>query len=389
MFENILYQKRTVDQLVSDIRSRQLPGALLFHGPAASGKLTAALELARAVSCQAQGAWNCTCSTCAHHRILAYPGLVIVGEKDLAPEIDAAADILKKQAGPAQRYLYIRTLRKLLKRFEPMLWEGEEAKMKPLGPVIESIQEELEGFYPGKDLPSGEKLEVSLKKIREGASKLLGALPAKGVPIAMIRKLAFWARTTAAPGGTFIIIENADSLAEGSRNSLLKILEEPPEGVTFLLLTRHKGAIMPTILSRVRPYSFQDRTPQQAQDILSRLYLETSGEYTSLNQFFQAYGLEGEGQLSQASRDFLEGCAAGLPLTLPPLDWSAQFRPFLLSLAEEDRKTRTPGSGPDRPREKRLADLQEALESQENLNISPTLLLETLYYKWRQPGAAR
>ena len=267
MFENILFQEKLVTQLSRDIATSQLPGSLLFHGPAASGKLTTALEMARVLSCSEKGLWNCPCPHCAQHRILAYSGLALVGEKDLGPEIDAAGAILMKQPDSPRRFLYIRTIRKLLKRFEPLLWEGEDTKVKSAGAMVEAIQEELEALYPGSEIPLPEKLEASVKKIRDWSEKLLGLLPAKGIPINMVRRLSYWARTASVSGGTFIIIENADSLGEGARNSLLKILEEPPENVRFILLTRHKGAIMPTILSRVRPYSFQNRTPAQVKDI--------------------------------------------------------------------------------------------------------------------------
>ncbi|MCH8825633.1 MAG: DNA polymerase III subunit delta' [Chloroflexi bacterium] len=46
------------------------------------------------------------------------------------------------------------------------------------------------------------------------------------------------------------IIDGAEQLTEEAANALLKILEEPPEGVVFLLLTSDTGSILPTIISR-------------------------------------------------------------------------------------------------------------------------------------------
>lgn len=42
----------------------------------------------------------------------------------------------------------------------------------------------------------------------------------------------------------------ADNLTEQAQNALLKSLEEPPPFVTFLLLSRHVNAILPTVRSR-------------------------------------------------------------------------------------------------------------------------------------------
>ena len=41
-----------------------------------------------------------------------------------------------------------------------------------------------------------------------------------------------------------------DDLTEQAQNALLKSLEEPPEYVTFILLSNHVHALLPTIRSR-------------------------------------------------------------------------------------------------------------------------------------------
>lgn len=71
MFENLLFQPAS-QQLSKDICQGQLPNALLFVGPAASGKLTCALELARVLACRARpaGAWQCDCDSCLRHKSL-------------------------------------------------------------------------------------------------------------------------------------------------------------------------------------------------------------------------------------------------------------------------------------------------------------------------------
>lgn len=67
-----------------------------------------------------------------------------------------------------------------------------------------------------------------------------------------------------------IIIEHADSLTHGAANSLLKILEEPPGDVIFILVTNHFHRLLPTVRSRCRLFSFQSvgsqRTSQWLKD---------------------------------------------------------------------------------------------------------------------------
>lgn len=48
-----------------------------------------------------------------------------------------------------------------------------------------------------------------------------------------------------------VIILAADSFNIESQNALLKSLEEPPNNIKFILVTRHKSSILPTILSRM------------------------------------------------------------------------------------------------------------------------------------------
>ncbi len=58
------------------------------------------------------------------------------------------------------------------------------------------------------------------------------------------------------------IIDGAEQLTEEAANALLKILEEPPEQVVFVLLTSDVGALIPTTISRcqrveLRPISLE------------------------------------------------------------------------------------------------------------------------------------
>ena len=49
-----------------------------------------------------------------------------------------------------------------------------------------------------------------------------------------------------------VIIDGAESLSEETANSLLKILEEPPDGVILVLLATDASSVLPTITSRCK-----------------------------------------------------------------------------------------------------------------------------------------
>jgi DNA polymerase-3 subunit delta' len=77
------------------------------------------------------------------------------------------------------------------------------------------------------------------------------------VEVDEIRKIAPFLRMTAAEGGWRVaIINDADTMTRAAQNSILKILEEPPQNTVLILVTHRLGALIPTIRSRARVVSF-------------------------------------------------------------------------------------------------------------------------------------
>jgi DNA polymerase-3 subunit delta' len=64
------------------------------------------------------------------------------------------------------------------------------------------------------------------------------------------------------------IIDQAEALEAGAQNALLKVLEEPPSGSVFLLVTSMPDLLLPTVLSRCPQLRFK---PLAAADVVSAL----------------------------------------------------------------------------------------------------------------------
>lgn len=64
--------------------------------------------------------------------------------------------------------------------------------------------------------------------------------------------------------GKVYVLERADTLRESSANALLKTLEEPPEGVVFILIARSVDSVLPTIASRCQCVPFRVVDPESA-----------------------------------------------------------------------------------------------------------------------------
>lgn len=63
-----------------------------------------------------------------------------------------------------------------------------------------------------------------------------------------------------------IVISSAEAMQGDAQNSLLKLLEEPPRGVLFILLTHEPSKILPTISSRCVNLEVLPISLEQAQD---------------------------------------------------------------------------------------------------------------------------
>ncbi len=278
MYENLLHQKAAL-QLKSDIKNSLLPGALLFSGPERSGKLTCALETARILSCtkSPRAVWDCQCPSCVKNRAMTSGNLLLAGPRDSVPEIRACAETFLKAHGQnapyrdATRYLFSRGVRKLTLRFNQVLWDGDD-KIGKIASITSAIEEELEAVDFPRTLSDFSSLEKTVKNLIELSAELEGKFLYDSIPVNHIRNVSSWARMKSVEGKNTVIIENADRMLESVRNALLKILEEPPEGTVFILTSARKSAVMPTILSRVRDYSFSERSILQQREVIQKVY---------------------------------------------------------------------------------------------------------------------
>lgn len=288
MFDHILGQPATA-QLAADFEQGKLPPSILFAGPASSGKGTTALELARMVSCAGYlsagyssaghscggaGA-DCDCPSCVRHRLLSHPDLLCLGPRDFSAEIAGAADAFARavEGGHdvnARERTFVLSLKKLLARFAVVLWE-DDPKFGKLTNLILALEEDVEEISALKK-SGAETARKRCAAILKDAVKLEAEGIADTIPINQIRRAAAWAHLAPSGERKTALIENADRMQEGARNSLLKILEEPPAALSIILTTCHEQALLPTILSRVRPYRFVQRPLETEAEVIRRVF---------------------------------------------------------------------------------------------------------------------
>lgn len=353
MFDNLLYQNAS-SLLKDDILSNRLPGAILLSGPQASGKLTCALEIARILSCSGEnqynqrGHWLCECPSCKKNKELSNTNVLLAGPRDCSLEILAAkkaflqASFDNSRYLTAVRYLFIRSVRKLTMRFSQVLWEGDD-KLSKLSPVMAAIDEDMEKLNPEKPLPDSEKLEKICDSIVKNCDKLESGFMYDSLPINQIRRASVWAHMKSVSGKNVFIIENAERMLESVRNALLKILEEPPEDMVFILTTSNRGAVMPTILSRVRTYNFTERSAVQQKEVVQRVFHARGDEENLLiNDYLQLFLPVKPVEIKKAASAYFSHVMSGqIPLSDSVIKECSGFEPrfllkiFLVGIMEE------------------------------------------------------
>jgi DNA polymerase-3 subunit gamma/tau len=404
MFENIIGHADLVTRLQEEISEKRLPGAVLFHGAEYAGKTTVALELARAVTCERGTAeWRCDCPSCRKHRMLLHPYTLLLGTHYFLQEITVSAETLKAHPSRGTRFLFIRAVRKLLRRFDEVLWQGQEQRVSSVSGTVREVAEVLEEVDPARDMPDAGTLAKITDQIISRAKKLARALPQDPVSVQAVRNVAFWAHMSGPR--KVVILDGADRLNAGARNALLKTLEEPPPDAYFVLLARQRSAVMPTILSRVRQYEFSQRPREEQAEVVRRVFREGELECRSLREYFLTNGFSGSEPITSLAESFIEAVVS--PHTADGADAVARVQQALEEISEVqayhyffeelfsllDRLLLQDASGGTR----RIVGLDtleqwhrlisEASFRVESLNMNPSVVCESLYFSMRQVDA--
>ena len=111
--------------------------------------------------------------------------------------------------------------------------------------------------------------ESRLFLLRRGPNEKGDAL-AREITVGEVRKMKSFFALSAADGGRRVaIIDAADEMNIPAANALLKLLEEPPEGVTMLLIAHQPAKLLPTIRSRCRVLTLAPLSPEEMAEAMA------------------------------------------------------------------------------------------------------------------------
>jgi len=108
-----------------------------------------------------------------------------------------------------------------------------------------------------------------------------------------------------------VIIDDAEQVIPGAQDALLKTLEEPPNGTTFVLVTALPELLLPTIRSRCQRLRFGRLSPTDVAGVLRRAH-----DYTDEDAHVAAAFADGSPgrALEGATEQFVEARRAALQL---------------------------------------------------------------------------
>lgn len=160
----------------------------------------------------------------------------------------------------------------LAERFAQLLvCEKRKQRTQPCG-ACEGCRWFLAGNHPDIRFLEPETLartQVAADEGEEPAPK--GAKASNQIKIEQARNLRDFVNVVSHRGGNrVVIVHPAEDMNTATANSLLKILEEPPPGAVFLLVSHRPARLLPTIRSRCVPVPVPVPDPKAAADWLGK-----------------------------------------------------------------------------------------------------------------------
>ncbi len=335
------YQLDITTRIMRELVDGTFPHAVLFHGRRYSCRMSIVLEICRILSCRKEGLFNCDCSSCRSFDSLETPNTLIISVRDHQSVLETAMKNLQDQRTSSARRFLIHSVRVMLLQYHGALLEEKDQKSAVAFSAAATVDELLLSIERINDETTEKQISKLMKELRDALKPLLSqSRKASALTIAQVRAIQEWTgRTSLDALPRFVILEGIEQSAEGARNSLLKLLEDPPENTYLFLITENVGRILPTILSRVRRYYIPPLTEKAKSLLLTKEFFADGDAYDSLETYFLFKAGVDCTLISSLSEKYLQGAVGATDLggdelhtLLNTLDETGQHEYFLRDL---------------------------------------------------------
>lgn len=280
-FENLeKIQPSVALTLNKNLSSGLLPRSILFSGPRGTGRLTGALDLAFHL-------------TGERRDVLRTQNIIYFPHREMLPRVKAAVAIYKEQRTRKARLFLIETLREVNMQYNDALVSGLSQASLKMFETAQNVDLFLSDIEDRDEVTDRDvkALDSLTKSIFSEKYLYCGKSSPTCVSIELLRSVKEW--MTSSYSEKVVIIEDLESATEGAKNSILKMLEEPDEHFTIILVSSQSQRIMETILSRVRKFTFPSLTGERISSLIKERF-NVWENYSSFDSFYFREGNDEE-----------------------------------------------------------------------------------------------
>ncbi|AFI31555.1 hypothetical protein [Borrelia crocidurae] len=255
--------------IINEYKKENLANAMLFWGERFSFKKTTAIALAKEI---------------LNTKNLTNPNLIILSDLNV---VEAKAYLSSTSNEVINRYLeYVKNIIFAKYNF------SSDKNLKKIETNINFIND----VYYNNQYNDTTKKEL-INKIEEIIKEINFNITIKDV-----RKIKYWVLSEKNKIKV-IYINTIENLNFNVYNALLKILEEPPPNIYFILATRNKNKIPKTILSRLRIYKFK----KENREFEISLFQETfkKNDKLTIEEYFKSFNSEEHTKLQEEVKKIL------------------------------------------------------------------------------------
>lgn len=280
-FENLeRTQPKTADELRNNINNNLLPQSILFSGPRGSSRLTGALDLAFYL-------------TGDNRNTLRSGNIIYFPHRNMEQRVKSAVNLFSKERTEKSKYFLLETLRLVNMQYNPVVVGSSiPSAMSKIFEEAGQLESFLLSLEDKRDISDSDVKTLSSFKILSNPKYLYwGKSSPSPVQIEMLRSVKEWMMMSS--NEKVVIIEDIEAATEGAKNSILKMLEEPEEHFTIILISSESQKIMETILSRVRKFNFSPLSRESINKLIKDKFNQWE-DYSSFDSFFFKYANDDE-----------------------------------------------------------------------------------------------
>ncbi len=246
-FNYLIGQNHARAIFVNMLKKKKMHHSIILQGPEGVGKLTAAFLLAKTFFCRNQkNALACNeCSFCRGHNHFAFSNTLFFTSSDRLPVVSFYQKILKSQLSQDPDFileLLLLEISSLLNRhknkFLPLLMRTKQSY--PVGVVLKEKDLLLlfHKIYEKMTQPKEYFDYFISEEFFKDMHLLQNSLDRSFIPQDSFQKILRWSQTKNQLA-KIVVIENLEMMSAITMSKFLKILEDPPENVYFILLTEN------------------------------------------------------------------------------------------------------------------------------------------------------